>query len=471
MMTKKLKVVLLAVLAAICAACLFVGCKIGPDTKEEYLEGMDINVTYYSGDGTFDTSSTLNVRETYFGSIEALGGVPFFNVSTEDQTSSNGIYIKLAGYDFVGWYKAAVYDSGEHAGEIIYTYQEEGSSDAVYVFPVEEEDGTPVVDAKTARPVFAREGVDEQIPESDVRLEPSGEMLTSDYIVKSGEHLTVVAVWTKSLRIHYVLVCEEGKTYYDSEGNAYTNGSVLSESVFGSGETASVNSSRRPLDLSGATFVRTYAEEECENLISSVQRPEEGITSVDVYSFYLDGTWTIVSNASEAESMFKALSGDYYILNDVDCSSSSTTVNLHTELQTFSGKICGNGHTITGLKFGVTQVTRGRHYSIFGTIAETASIEDLTLKDITITARVSATEVCLYAIFSACDDGARFSDFKVDGLQCEITITSAGALDNIPSRDGSYDTKNWIFGGAASDEAYLQSNNGLTMENYDITVK
>lgn len=466
-MTKKLKVFLLIILTAICAACLFAGCKVGPKTKDEYLEGMDVNVTYYSGDGTFDTSNVVNVRETYFRSLEDFGGVPFFNVTTE--TSSSGISIKRAGYDFVGWYKVATYESGEHAGQIKYTYTAEGSSEAVPVYPVMRDNGKPMEDAETARPVFAREGVDEQIPERDVRPVPSGEALTSDYIVKSGEHLTVVAVWAKSLRIHYVLVCEEGKTYLDGEGNEYSNGSVLSESIFGNGDTASVNSSRLPLALGKATFVRTYADKECTTLASSVARPAEGITSVDVYSRYIDGDWKVVSTPDEVRSMFTALNSDYYILNDIPCANLSA-VPLGTELKKFGGKICGNGHTISGLKFSVTNMARGRTYSIFGTVQATASIENLTLEDVTVTAEVRRSEVSLYAMFSSCESGATFENFKVEGITGDIKISSTGKLDNIPLVDGQYNTERWLFGGAENDQTFLNEHAGLTLTNGNITV-
>ena len=189
-MTKKLKAILLIILGAVCAALLaFAGCKVGREGRDEVLAPYKAHVTYYGNGGYFDSSTTLNVRDLYFKiNPETPEGVPFFDITNV----SSGMKIDRTGYNLLGWYLPATYSEGAHAGEIIYTYTyTEGKTEYTEpVYPVTK-NGKVVTDKVTGRPVFARENVEEEILEADIRLVTSEQLVDSSHIGGEGENLIV----------------------------------------------------------------------------------------------------------------------------------------------------------------------------------------------------------------------------------------------------------------------------------------
>lgn len=468
-MTKKLKVYLLIILTAVCAACTFAGCKIGRPGRDEVLADYKAHVTYYSNGGFFNKSTTITVRDLYFKNDPSsesynVNGVPFFEI-TGDTTDMN---VERAGYDLVGWYLPETYKDGEYAGKVMYTYtytDENGQEVTDAVFPVLDEDGNPVTDSEADRPVFARAGRDEQITENRIRIVPSDTRLDSSRRVADDENLIVCAKWAPTLKIVYKLVCEEGKSYTDEKGNIYTNGSELRVDNFGSGNTSSPTS-LAPITLNGATFVRNYLEIECENEVAPITRPEgDEPENPVVYARYLDGeNWTIVGNdPANVVDMFNGLgsaSNKFYLLYDVDCS--SRTFNLKNQNVTVNATVEGNGHTLSNLKFSVSGATTN-HFSILGNLGASFKLSDLKLENVTIDI-LARGNMQLYAVCNGVNAAASVNGLEINGITAHVKIPAENRVENIQynTQNGIVESRShWLFEAGDSDEAFLAANTGI----------
>lgn len=462
-MTKKLKVYLLIVLTVVCAACTLAGCKIGRPGREQVLADYKAHVTYYSNGGKFDQSETLTVRDLYFKNDPGsesydANGVPFFDISGD----SSGMKVAFAGYDLVGWYLPETYKDGEHAGEIMYTYtykDDNGQEIIEAVYPVVNEDGDAVTDIETDRPVFARAGKDEQILEANIRVIPSDVRLDSTRRVADDENLIVCAKWAPALKIVYKLVCEEGKTYEDEKGNEYKNGSELRQDNFGKGEISSPTS-LEPIKLKGASFVRSYLDEELETVVGPITRPEgDEPENPVVYAHYIDGeNWTIVTNdPAKVVAMFNGLgsaNNKYYLLSDVDCG--SRTFPLKNQGVTVNATVQGNGFTISNLNFTVTGAARNE-FSVFGNIGASFKLSNLKIENITIdiTAR---SDIALYAICNGLNASANIEGLEISGITAHVKIPASSRVSNVQfkKQDGTEeeDKSHWLFGGSDNDEQF-----------------
>ncbi|MDE6790595.1 MAG: hypothetical protein K2J61_02625 [Clostridia bacterium] len=464
-MTKKLKVYLLIVITVVCAACTLAGCKVGRPGREQVLAGYKAHVTYYSNGGRFDQSTTLTVRDLYFkndpksDSYDAKG-VPFFDISDDTE----GMNVAFDGYDLVGWYMPETYKDGEHAGEIMYTYtykDDSGKEITEAVFPVVDGDGDAVTDIVTDRPVFARAGKDEQILESEIRVTPSDVRLDSTRRVADDENLIVCAKWAPALKIVYKLVCEEGKTYTDKDGNEYKNGSELRRDNFGKGEYYSPTT-LEPIKLNGASFVRSYLDEELETVVgsSSIARPEgDEPENPVVYSHYIDGdNWTIVTNdPDKVVSMFTGLgnaNNKYYLLSDVDCG--SKTLSLKNQGVEVNATVQGNGFTISNLKFAVTGAINN-DFSVFGTIGASFKLSNLKIENIKIDITAKGN-ISLYAVCNGLDASAHIEGLEISGITAHVKIPASNRVRNvqIKKQDGTEveDKSHWLFGGSDNDEQF-----------------
>lgn len=478
-MSKKLKIYLLIALTAICAACAFAGCKIGRPGRDEVLADYKAHVTYYSNGGFFNQSTTMTVRDLYFKNDPSsenydANGVPFFEITGE----TTGMNVARDGYDLVGWYLPATYEDGENAGKIMYTYtylEADGKTEiTVPVFPVLDEDGNPVTDSEADRPVFARAGVDEQITENFVRVVASDVRLDSTRKVADDENLTVCAKWAPALKIVYKLVCEEGKTYADEDGNTYTNGSELRVDNFGNGVTSSPTS-LAPISLKGASFVRNYLEIECENEVTPIARPEgDEPENPVVYAWYLDGEdWTIVADPSDVVSMFNGLgsvNNKYYLLKSIDCS--SRTFNLKNQNVTVNATVEGNGKTLSHLKFSLTGASTN-HFSIFGKLGASFKLSGLILEDVSINI-VARGNISLYAVCNTVEASASVTGLKIDGLTAHVQIPSGNRVENVQSNTQSGEIvesrDHWLFEAGESDQAFMATN-GIEVTGETLTIE
>ena len=468
-MTKKLKVYLLIILGAVGMACALAGCKVGRAEREEELKDYPIHVTYYANGGNFNGSTSLTVRELYFKPGET-GAVPFYDIAED----TGDMKVAQDDYDLVGWYLAATYTEGEHKGEIIYKYTPNGSGTSVSVYPVYNEKGKPVKD-NSDRPYFAREGVDEKISEKDVRVEASSTKVDSTRWVSDGENLVVCAVWRPSLRVEYILLCDEGAEYHDASDNVYKNGSSLTSVSFGKRDTATPTT-ETPLALKDATFVHTYTDESKGTLMKELNRSDatvdaEGNPVIYVYSWYLSGAnWNIVESVSSAVAMLSGLASTnkYYVMNDVNLNGATVTIKNTPEsgiVGICRATIEGKGHTISNFKVAPSEasVSSVGRYSLFGSIGKEANIDDLKLDNITIelSGRRGA-QITFYAICTDMAEDATVTKLAISNVTATVTIPSA-ANTFVANADKINDGTCWLFGGEDTDEAFLAKHPGITV--------
>lgn len=451
-MTKRLKLFLVILLGSIAIACCVAGCKIGKPTKDDLL--ADYNggqVTYYANGGCFDDSSAIVIREMYFKDAD----VPFFEINE----GTNGTKVNYLGYDFVGWYLAARYESGEHAGEIMYTYTYNNVT--VPVYPKLKENGTPVTDSTGARPVFYytdESGSVKDVLEKHVKVVPDlTQPVDSTRLIGADDKLIVCANWKPSLKFVYKLAVDEPFEY---EGETYQHGTIIGEMAFGKVDTNSPGQSQK-VAFAGMTFVSNYEDETCTTYASSSynRADYDGQNEIVVWSKYIKGTWTVIKNSVDSiKTMFSNL-GDsskaYYLLEDVNCST-----------QTFpyikggmNATIEGNGHTLKNLKFEVINFTFSNGLEVapvFGDIGATAQIKNLTLENVTVAVKCNGSMI-FHAICNSVAEGARFENFTINGINA--TVTLHGTVSN--AQDG--DRSSWIFGGKGTDENFLNAYSGITL--------
>lgn len=487
-MTKRLKVGLVMFFAAVAAACTVAGCKIGEPDKNQILAGYGPHVIYYSNGGKYDGSTTLTVRDFYFKVADReLDGVPFYDIGT----NSGNVKVERSNYELLGWYLPERYPEGDaHAGEIMYTYtfapDEDRPAELITqpVYPVLDEKGNSVTDSKNDRPVFAREGVDEQIQEDDVRLVVSDTRITSDYIVKSDTRdnpLIVCAKWGRAMEIVYKLVVtdadgnlstkefegEDGKIYSnDAESEeAYTEKNTLDTLEFGKGETQTPSGTER-VKLAGTTFVRNYLDAELTIPVAPITRPEDDKNPV-VYCHYVEGDWTVITNDSTAVSkMFTSLyrGGNYYIIDDITYATNAQAINLNYATDFTDAVIkCNKPHKISNLRFAGNSLENLDSVSVFGSWGANFTVSDLTLENVSITAS-SGGNITLYAVCSSSQANPENIDLKIEGLTATVNLPADRRLLN------NKDTK-WLCGGSlATDRAFLENYTGLVINNAEITV-
>lgn len=446
-MTKRLKLFLAILLGSIAAACCAVGCSIGQPGREEVLATYKGgHVTYYANGGCFNSNTSIVVRELYY----KTENVPFFDVTEE----TDGIDVANSGYDFTGWRLPAKYESGEHAGEIMYTYTYKNASDesvTVPAYPKLKADGTPVTDSTEDRPLFYIEGSDKDILEKYVKIVPSETVVDSTRILGAKEELIVCATWKPALKFVFKLAADSGE--YVSENKTYRPGDTIYTTAFGKNATANPGQTIS-IAFNDMTFVANYADENCTTFVSDYNREDyEGQAEIVVWSKFITGKWTIIrNNASKIKEMFSGLnsaSNAYYLLEDVDCSS----VADFGITKGVRAKIEGNGHTLSNLKFAPNSFTVSNGSTIapvFGAIYSTASIRNLTLKNIEISVKGNGN-MTFYAICSSVETGAVLSNLTIDGVTASVKLP--GTISN--AQGGS--TASWLFGGKGTDADFVSA--------------
>lgn len=436
-MTKRLKIFLTALIGVICVCCFAAGCRVGKPGREEILKDYDIQVTYYANGGFFDKNTSFSVREVYF-----LGdSVPFFDVSED----TSDVSVSRSGYDFIGWYLPARYESGTHQGEVMYTYTGKIGSVTVTdvpAYPKLDANGEVVTD-KHARPIFTVEGYDAEVEESNVTVVPSDEVVTSERMLSENDHLYVCAQWKPALKFVFKLSADSGDYVYGD--NTYHPGDVIKETPFGRDQKANPGQTM-DVAFDNTTFVANYFEETCENFAASYDRDDyAGESEIVVWSKFIPGKWTVVrNNPSKVKEMFGALNSSskaFYVIEDVDCNGEKFFINNKV-----AAKIEGNGHKISNFAYDVTLgVGVDSAAPVFGNIAETASIKNLSLDAIKIKLTCRTSMSYFYAIFSGVEQGAVIENLKIGNVKAELTLpgTVANAADD--------DRSSWLFGGKSSD--------------------
>ncbi|MBD5632327.1 MAG: hypothetical protein HDP34_03775 [Clostridia bacterium] len=419
----RLKLLLICSSALVASFAAFAaGCAVGAPTTDSILEennAKDQCITYYAAGGTFD-GDELTEKNMYF-----VANSPFY---TFTDASGESTLVRV-GYIFNGWYKVETDENGE---------------------PKFNADGTPI--------------------------------LTSDEVnatnrIQQGEHWYVAADW---IRDQFVSIRLGGNaTIKGTDGKDYTGGDEIAQKNFGKSGTLSLTDAS-PMASTDYTFLQYYTDENCTQLLTgSITKPESG--NAVVYAKYIQGVYDIVRNSSQVRSMLVNLNADkaYYIYTTaketgeervIDCQG----MQISFKTGEFNCRIEGNGYTIKNLNFvnDVTSVSAGQTYSIFGSFTEKASVSNLAFSDVTASVNAGMrANVSVYLISHGIEEGAQFSEFKVENISLSVKHHIDYPIKNIPQDNtDNYNTDNWMFGGMNTDAAFIAKYTGLTVRNYELTV-
>ncbi|MDE6585346.1 MAG: InlB B-repeat-containing protein [Clostridia bacterium] len=402
-MIKKYKLILISVLSLIAAVCLFAGCHLNENkTFDEFVteKNLKANVVYILNDGTFKNKSSVFNMYYKAGAkpYEITLGIP------AGGSIGNAQIDERNGYTFDGWYLAETSDG----------------------YPVYE-DGTPFDSEK---------GVD-----SEKAVKASNEKYNFDTLLEEGERIYLVARWTTDSRLIVKLVTEGYNTLIKDDAEYKTGDEINSYPIPDRGIG---NIGDMVFTAKGYTFVSFYTDETAATRFDSwpVTTPDEG--DVTIYAKFIEGDWVIVENTSGITRMFGSggTSRNYYFLNDVDCSE----LRAQSPRTQFLGTIKGNGFAIQNLKLNVSSaLTTEDNASLFGNIAASAVIEDITFENLktTCSVRSNADPDKLFFFCQSVDEKATLNNVNLSG-KLSITLNNGSMLTNTTEA-------HWIFGGVKKD--------------------
>lgn len=465
-------IILIAIFAASLIAGIAAGCSIGESTPHDAAndKGMMASVTYYANGGTF-SDNAICYKTMYF-----VPGNPIYNIGVDEHPvggSGTAVSITRTNMNFAGWVWATVDANGNPT---LLEMTEDGEvTDNVLEM---RENGTALMVGENGRELSEQQKhFTAQIPENPEEWDFAFENERPK--LEKGEHRYLVAAWEPDVVLEYVLVSDEAVTFefpkaddpeteedesLQYEEVALNSGDVIVTADFGiAGYVTLRPNTAIATPVSNHSYIYLYWDEECTKPATStygnrVQRPQDG-SNAKIYVKYMPGTWTAVAESSHVRNMFNTLgSTNYYVVDDVDCSSLSLTLGS----KTFSGTILGNGYTLSNLKF-TASVNNGAKVSIFGSIASTAVIKDLTIKNVTATVSFRATGY-VYALFEECAEGATFENFSVDGYKLTVERNNVNIM-NIQLLSDGFDTTNWLYGGYGSSDADFVEDFGEIVKN------
>ena len=200
----------------------------------------------------------------------------------------------------------------------------------------------------------------------------------------------------------------------------------------------------------GYTFVEYYLDKECTKIVEFPLKKQEDGDQV-IYAKCIAGDWTIIRNADEVDDIFGYNSSRYryWLTRDLDCTDVSAVAP-----SSYAAEIQGNGFTLSNLTINSTS---GGTRSIFGNIAATAKIENLTIKNVTLSATKVLNKINAYFVFTSIDVGATITNVSIQG-QFIITKPESISVENFGANN---DYSSCLFGGFNKDADY---NGGFTVE-------
>ncbi len=377
MVSKAKKNVLLA-LVMIGVLCFFAGCQFGPTLDgEKNKYDLSALITYHANGGTFNNNKD-------FADLWYKDGSYALNVGIVSVVVGD-ISVTYPNHTLEGWYFAQT----DENGDVVYTD-----------------------DTKTT-----------------VKL---GEPFDFKTALQKGDQIHLYAHWVADQQLKFLLAAEESIDDQLAYGDVTFNvGDVLNAQYFdasGRIEQPTLDQVTKTFDSpEGYVFAEYYYDAECEKPVSwPVNRSEsEEVDSVSVYVKYLSDEWTVVESANDLKKMFgvnAASDGKYFIKNDIVTTYSYTKITASVNA-TFSGEIRGNGYTISGVSVTQAKVGAGESVSLFGKLAATAKISDLTLDNFKLefTANEGAS-VHAYFLATEIETGATVQNLIVNGGSMRVRL-------------------------------------------------
>ncbi len=457
---KRIKIILILACVSLTAfaAALICACSIGEPSAN--TEGLDAYVTYYSNGGELQQGNPMMYQTLRFAD-----GAPILDIGT-DTVKDITFALSKSNYEFGGWAYAELDEGGkpiltDAQGQKL-TVRDSGSPDMldsngreineqekVFSAQVKMENGSPVLAFK-----------DGAHPKAD-----------------KDNHIYLAAYWVPSVKINYVVAADDAITFAPADGGdklTFQPDDVFANDNFGSFNEFTLKPDEMPLDgysPEGYSFINLYLDKNCTNPVPDgykVAKPQPDETgkaeSVTIYARFKEGEWTPLRDADDVRSMLgKSNNSDSYILvYDIDMQGASAIRRNERVRSSFT--LEGENHTIKGLNFASTPGA-GLSISMFGDIAATTKIKDVTFEDITFTLSASRGSCSFYLLFSTFAEGATIENVKVDGVEATVTLTGSGAIGNMQLGYKS----NWLYGGSSTD-AEFEAAHGDIVVNENVTI-
>lgn len=417
-MRKTFKHKVIAFLAALLSVFALAGCGKLNDTLGDVLGKYNVKsqITYYSGEegwfGKAANGELIRTLDLYYKSAQKPFAVGM------KETTSGAANLESNDYEIVDW-----------------------------VLVQTDADGNPMF-------------------EDEAKTQPKLTNQSFDFskVLEDGKHYYIAAVWQRKEMLDIKLLNESLAFTLTVEGQetnySYSAGDVIQSVSYGTG--TSISRISNPLNTNGAyTFLEYYLDAEGTSVANwPIQRNGNGENKV-VYAKFLEGEWELLKTASDVRKAFASsnMKDNYYLCNDIDCSSLSSL----TPLTSFAGTIEGNGYKISNLKFVKAQISTGK-YAIFGDIKATASIKNITFENVNLTykTRPGSSDDApnfaeLYFAFTKIENGAMVENVRFEGGSVIIDLAKKFIIENMMDNVGDeWRLTNWLFGGFTSDTDYTE---------------
>lgn len=388
---KKKIILITSVLALVLAAVSFSSCSQW-DTPYTGLEneGYNVSVRFDANGGTFASiegdTYVVDVFK-YEDAEDTAKGKALSLVAPDDEARGNNAYpVSRAGYFLAGWYATRTEAGTDGEGNTLYNYSDKWDfgTDKLVLDPDKTYTAT-----ENALTLYAK-----WIPYFTFEIYAKDE---SGAFVKVTEDKNAV-----ELRL----------PYWD-DANKKTKITMN-------------NFPERP----GYTFVAAYTDEAMtERVTDSITGTYDPLTGVaddlviELYTEWQVGDWYKIYSVKDFRDNARP-SGCFDIKADLDFTDVTWPSSLTTA--TFTGKILGNGHTFSNITAAQTD-GRASTGGIFGAIAASAVIENVSFENLTYTAKGSTTNGASFGLFTgSVAEGASLTNVSVSGtLKIDALIVDA----------------------------------------------
>lgn len=347
-MKKNMKALLIA-FSALASVVLMTGCggdKTPYETNDE--ENYSVSVKYDANGGTFTTNTSVIVDSYNISAMEKDndGQVGIALLPPESERRGNDAFTAIKnGHFLAGWYSERI-ESTDEEGNTVYTYS--GRWDF--------ENGL-------------------------LKVDPGKEYTSSEPV------LTLYAAWVPQFEIEYY-TRDTGEllasTVFDPTTQSEISIPALSE------ETGAVDMFNFPT-RDGYTFDKVYYDEAGTQQITEAAIAHSGSVDYEsgtavnpvmrLYVDWLEGEWYHIYTAEQFVDN-ASVNGSYIIHADLDFAEEIWPSSLMHG--TYAGTIQGNGHTFKNIAFVQTNNSKN-NTGLFGHLAETANLSDLTFDNVTFT--------------------------------------------------------------------------------------
>lgn len=406
-MNKKLRVILLAVIAVI-TVLLVTSCDGSPYADYD-KSGYQVSVKYDANGGTF-TAGTSVIVDTYsLNSLPTKNGKKVAKLITPDDASrgsGNSFTPSKNGYTFVGWYAKceAVTDA---SGNTAYKYGD-------------------MWDFKNDR----------------LELDPNGEYTSGEPV------LTLYAAWVPKFTFEFYSVDDPTTLLKEYEVAPYAEISMPTwDEKSSKGEIKMYQFPK----IDGKTFEAVYLDPNKETQLtgntvkhSGSVNYEDATAQNSVMKLYIDtvdGNWYHIFNANQLKNI--SLSGNYVIENDIDLNNNTSNWAEYMNYGKFTGKLIGkvreNGEAVKISNITFYQSTGASVYAtgLFGQIFEGAVVENISFENVTMIMDTGApltSNVSFGLLAGSISDSAVIENVSVSGT---ITLdVKCGEKDAFPFKSG-----------------------------------